>query len=794
MGTTLVSSLKSQVIPFILSTVHTVHTLEPRVTVLVNVRPVQTCHTLAPRVTDLVPVRESLLCILQQSLFWSLTKLVTTVYSASSYTTVIKSLRSWSCGQRLKVIPAPADKDNKVYKTIHPTRSCLLQNVKTSYVWYPPTKKMNKVMKVYNGNIKSHNIKVMEWNIGNKKWRNKVTEVQALVNEYSPDICFITEANMHNDTPEDFRVIPGYTLEYPLTRENPTLQYSRIVAIVREGLSVKLLREHMSDDISSIWLQILRKGPKKLIVGGTYREHRYMYQNDDSSNSPAAQLARWEKTTSQWMEAGRGNDCILVGDCNVDLIEVNHQNYGNTPLHNSLENNIIANGFTQHIAGPTRFWPGCASTLVDHAWSNCSQKVINHRNLDRAASDHNVIEITVANKKKALIAQEVLMRKKMTITTEQLCEQLKEKDWTTLYETNDVDVANTILEENITSILNEVAPMVKIQPKRNNKSWITKETRQQFTERDRLRNRANTTRDDNDWELYRTARNTCSYLAKKDKRNYFTKKYEQCENQGETSKLYSITKKQLGWTTGGTPRSFQVDGKIVNSPKLLADIQNNYFVEKVEKLVSELPSEDSLPDPLEPLKKAFGKLKNKDEIEPLIFKTVTEKTVVNLIKKLKNSGTFGHDCIDTRTIKIAQSVLSKPITRIINLSISTSKFVNKWRIAKVVPLYKGKLSNQLIPKSFRPISILSVISKITEKVIQAQLVEHFDCNNLWNKNQHGYRSNRSTTTILLQIADALYSAADAKEIANILTIDESAAFDSVEVEILINKTKNLQTR
>ena len=105
---TQVSSLKSQVIPFILSTVHTVHTLEPRVTVLVNVRPAQTCHTLAPRVTDLVPVGESLLSILQQSLFWSVTVQSLSLlhsHSHSHMSTHIHSLyQSWSCGHRLMVI------------------------------------------------------------------------------------------------------------------------------------------------------------------------------------------------------------------------------------------------------------------------------------------------------------------------------------------------------------------------------------------------------------------------------------------------------------------------------------------------------------------------------------------------------------------------------------------------------------------------------------------------------------------------------------------------------------------
>ena len=91
-GTMLISSLKSQVTPFILSTGHTVHT--PRVTVQVPVRPGHTVHTLVPRVTVQVPVGESLLCILQQSLFWSLsdqagTTLVSSLKSHRSYSVLV---------------------------------------------------------------------------------------------------------------------------------------------------------------------------------------------------------------------------------------------------------------------------------------------------------------------------------------------------------------------------------------------------------------------------------------------------------------------------------------------------------------------------------------------------------------------------------------------------------------------------------------------------------------------------------------------------------------------------------
>ena len=185
----------------------------------------------------------------------------------------------------------------------------------------------------------------------------------------------------------------------------------------------------------------------------------------------------------------------------------------------------------------------------------------------------------------------------------------------------------------------------------------------------------------------------------------------------------------------------------------------------------------------------MSKWKYKNNIEKLKFKEVSENEIEKYIKKLKTSSSFGHDKIDARALKIAQKVLIPHITYVINLSISKSKFINKWRIGKVIPLYKGKKVSQLVPSSYRPISLLPLISKIAERVIQTQLVAHFDNNCLWSKNQHGYRKNHSTTTTLLQIADMLFEAADAKEISSIITVDESAAFDSVEKDILLEKLK-----
>ena len=627
----------------------------------------------------------------------------------------------------------------------------------------------------------------MQWNLGNRKWANKTADIQYLVNENIPDICFITEANLDNSTPDVDRVIPGYSLEYPLTRENQDLGYSRIIALIREGITVKILREHMMDDLSDIWMQIIKKGPKKLIVGGIYREHRHLHQIDDSSSTQAAQLNRWTRTLTQWARAGSNNNCLVLGDLNVDLLKWDSPDAAAAPYISLLQNIIITQGFSQHIKGPTRFWPGCDSSLIDQLWTNCAQKLLNHRNINLAFSDHNPIEAILSTRKKIMNSQESVFRKKMSVTTDEYCSLLRNVDWSPLYNTEDPDIACSYLQDNICAILDKVSPMIKVQPKNKNKSWITKDSRECFLVRDNLRAAAVSSGSAEDWELYKRSRNKCSLLAKKDKKEYFAKKYDECNKEGDISRLYTITKKQLGWKTGGTPQSFLQDGKIITSPKLLAEIQNNYFVNKVKELVGNLPDKKVLPDPLHHLTDAMNNWVGKEDVGKLFFKETTEENIKNLIRKLKKSSSFGHDNIDNQSIILAQDVLTPLITRVINLSIKCSKFINKWRIGKVTPLYKGKSSDKLIPKNYRPISLLPVISKLAERTIQSQIVEHFDNNRLWSANQHGYRKERSTTTTLLQITDMLFEAADEREIADVLTIDESAAFDSVETELLLNK-------
>ena len=89
-------------------------------------------------------------------------------------------------------------------------------------------------------------------------------------------------------------------------------------------------------------------------------------------------------------------------------------------------------------------------------------------------------------------------------------------------------------------------------------------------------------------------------------------------------------------------------------------------------------------------------------------------------------------------------------------------------------------------------STVQAMSKVAEKVIHSQLMKYMEESGQLSQNIHGYRSNHSTVTAMLQISDSILQAADVNSISTLVMIDESAAFDCVNVEILDKKLESLQ--
>ena len=142
-------------------------------------------------------------------------------------------------------------------------------------------------------------------------------------------------------------------------------------------------------------------------------------------------------------------------------------------------------------------------------------------------------------------------------------------------------------------------------------------------------------------------------------------------------------------------------------------------------------------------------------------------------------------------IDSAQSI-KKPLTHIINMSIISGLFPKELKKSKVIPIHKK--NSKVEPGNYRPVSILSIISKIFERVVCEQLTEYLTCNNYLYELQSGFRQSFSTESCLIHLSDFILKKQDMREYVGMIILDLQnwqKAFDTVNHKILINKLKAL---
>ena len=123
---------------------------------------------------------------------------------------------------------------------------------------------------------------------------------------------------------------------------------------------------------------------------------------------------------------------------------------------------------------------------------------------------------------------------------------------------------------------------------------------------------------------------------------------------------------------------------------------------------------------------------------------------------------------------------------IINSSITEGIFPESWKIGKIIPIYKKK-GSKLDKKNYRPVSLLRSASKVLELIINQQVLRYFETNGLLSKTQHGFRPCRSTFSALAQMHDDWIKNHKAGRSSIVTCFDLSAAFDMVDLDVLIRK-------
>jgi hypothetical protein len=213
---------------------------------------------------------------------------------------------------------------------------------------------------------------------------------------------------------------------------------------------------------------------------------------------------------------------------------------------------------------------------------------------------------------------------------------------------------------------------------------------------------------------------------------------------------------------------------------------STFFVEKINKAKAKvtLLKAQLAPEMSKPL--------NETSTCPCLklLQETTVEEVSKIISRIPNKSS-PLDYIHTSVLKSCSDVFSPLIARLANLSFAEGRFPENFKVAQVTPLVKKEGLDVTDPANYRPISNLNTISKVLERLCLARLLPHVAATGHFNPLQSAYRKHHSTETALLKILDDLYRIIDDRRSAVLIGLDLSAAFDTIEHDILIERLKTV---
>ena len=199
------------------------------------------------------------------------------------------------------------------------------------------------------------------------------------------------------------------------------------------------------------------------------------------------------------------------------------------------------------------------------------------------------------------------------------------------------------------------------------------------------------------------------------------------------------------------------------------ELLNKYF-----SLVSKLQEENIPVPPFES--------KTNDSITDIF---VTASEIVDFIQILDLKKASGPDKISHKMLKIAPEKIAEPLQIIFSKSLRQGKYPSSWKIAHVIAIYKK--GDASLPSNYRPISLISCVGKIMERVVYTNVYNYLVRNKLIYEYQSGFLPKHSTIHQLLELYNSILNSLEKKEFSCFLFCDFSKAFDKVWHRGLIHK-------
>ena len=580
----------------------------------------------------------------------------------------------------------------------------------------------------------------------------KIDGVRLLLERERFDCLCISETWTSPGNPADsILLFPGFRI-HRLDRQIPRRgrQVPRgggVAIITREELSTSRLNTTTDPTgrLETLWLSVTGGGARSAVVGTAYRP----------PDSPACALDDLRGQLEDVISMGK--PLFLLGDFNLDILDPSKsgvQQYV-TMLHDL--------GLHQLVEQPTH--PAATPSLIDHIITNIPDITHHAKVIPSHISDHDLIALNAPFPKVRAARRERTVRSTRDTDFNHLSLDLLLADWSPLYRAFSTDEKYAEFLNVWNLHVDAHCPVKTITFRRPECPWLSgsDDLRELQATRDAARRERDVTGTDEARTRYRALKREFTDRLRISKVNFFKPDInESSKRTWSRLKKYAIDNKQA-------KSSSALDSSVAN--------QFNEYFATVGRRVNDLLSRDPSPDlPTRLPRVVSGAFR----VKPA---TLSELSLA--LRRMSTSKAVGPDGVSLSVLRRCFSAVGPHLLHVINHSLITGRVPPIWKLATVVPLYKEGPATE--PSNYRPISVLSVVGKLAEKVVCSQLLEYVTSHHILADSQYAYRPHHSTEHAVLDIVGHISNNMNAGKVTSISSTDLSKAFDCVNRATLLTK-------
>lgn len=273
---------------------------------------------------------------------------------------------------------------------------------------------------------------------------------------------------------------------------------------------------------------------------------------------------------------------------------------------------------------------------------------------------------------------------------------------------------------------------------------------------------------------YKTARNLSLSLMRKRKKEYYNTLI--IKAKGNSKEIWRIVNSVIKPTE---QCSILPDSNALGTTEAdLAESFNDYFVNMGTTTQCNQGAHDT----------EFVSFLPPPQINTFVFSEITTAEIIDTVKIMPSNKATGHDNLPVSLLKNNIDILGPVLANLFNESVLSGTYPDQLKIGRVVAIYKADNPNDLA--NYRPITILSCINTLFEKLIAKRVTSYLEKYRILSNAQHGFRTGYSVTTAVSSLTEIINQALNKNYFALGVFLDIRKAFDSVDHSILLRKLEH----